>query len=62
MNTSNTLLTKRQAGEVLAISERSVHTLIRRGLLPAVRFGGNVRIDPADLQTFIQRQKGVANA
>ena len=56
------VLTKKQAGDLLQITERSVHTLIRRGLLPAVRFGGTVRIDPADLRAFIVKQKGVAHA
>ena len=52
------LLTKKQAGRELAISERTVHDLIKQGLLPAVRFGGNVRITREDLQAFIERQKG----
>jgi putative molybdopterin biosynthesis protein len=51
------LLTKREAGRELSVSERTVHSLITQGLLPVVRFGGNVRIDRADLEAFIQRQK-----
>jgi len=55
------LLTKRQAGREMAVSERTVHDLIRQGLLPAVRFGGNVRITRNDLQAFIERQKTGGN-
>jgi excisionase family DNA binding protein len=52
------LLTKKQVACELAISERTVHTLIKQGQLTVVRFGGNVRIDRADLLDFIRRQKG----
>lgn len=51
-------MTYRQAAEVLGVSERSVWTLVDQGALPAVRFGGSVRIDPADLRAFIERAKG----
>ena len=51
------LLTKKQTARELAISERTLHTLIRQGRLPVVRFGGNVRIDRVDLLAFIHRQK-----
>ena len=61
------LLSKKQAGRELGVSERTVHGLIKQGLLPAVRFGGNVRIDRRDLLAFVQQQKtaqagGGANA
>ena len=51
------LLTKKQAGRELAVSERTVHALLQQGLLPVVRFGGSVRIDRSDLLAFIERQK-----
>ena len=56
--TPTLLLTKKQAGRELSVSERTVHALIQQGLLPVVRFGGNVRIDRTDLLAFIHRQKG----
>lgn len=51
------LLSKRQAGRELGVSERTVHNLLKQGLLPVVRFGGNVRIDRRDLLAFIQARK-----
>ena len=67
MNTPNEtaqalLLTKKQAGRELGVSERTVHDLLKQGLLPAVRFLGSVRIHRDDLLAFIQKQKGVARA
>lgn len=52
------LLTYAQAAEVLGVTGRTVQTLVSTGELPAVRFGGSVRIDPADLRTFINERKG----
>jgi len=51
------LLTYRAAGRVLGVTERTVWTYVQRGELPAVRFGGSVRIDPADLRVFINKAK-----
>lgn len=61
-NDAPRLLTYRQAAEILGVVDRTIYNLVRRGALPAVRFGGNVRIDPADLQAFIAKAKGVARA
>lgn len=52
------LLTYREAAKVLGVTERTLWMLVDRGLLPAVRFGRSVRIDPADLRAFIERGKG----
>lgn len=51
------LLTYKQAGELLGVTERTVWTLVSDGELPAVRFGRSVRIDPADLRAYIDRCK-----
>ncbi|HMN96930.1 MAG TPA: helix-turn-helix domain-containing protein [Phycisphaerales bacterium] len=51
------LLTYREAAKVLGVTERTVWTLVAGGVLPAVRFGRSVRIDPADLRAFIERSK-----
>lgn len=53
------LLTYKQAGELLGVTERTVWTLVADGELPRVRFGRSVRIDPADLRAYIDRCKGV---
>jgi excisionase family DNA binding protein len=54
------LLTYKQAGVVLGISDRQVWTLVNNDELVAVRFGGSVRIDPADLRDFIDQRKTAA--
>ena len=56
------LLTKREAAHHLRVTERTIHNLIDRGLLPVVRFGSSVRIDRADLLEFIRQQREVAHA
>ena len=38
------LLTYKQAGDLLGVTERTVWTLVDHGELPAVRFGRSVRI------------------
>lgn len=53
------LLTYKEAGEYLGVTDRTIFTLVAAGELPAVRFGRSVRIDPADLRRFIQRGKAV---
>lgn len=54
------LLTYKQAGELLGVTERTVWTLVADGALQAVRFGRSVRIDPADLRGYIDRCKSAA--
>lgn len=55
---SQSLLTYREVAKTLRVSERTIWTLVKRGELPAVRFGHSVRIDPADLRAFIEQAKG----
>lgn len=56
------LLTYKQAGVLLGVTDRTVWTLVADGELPAVRFGRSVRIDPADLRAFIDRAKTAKGA
>ena len=51
------LLTYQQAAEVLQVTDRTVYELVRTGRLKVARFGGSVRIDPRDLDAFIQQAK-----
>lgn len=55
---SQSLLTYREVAKTLRVSERTIWTLVKRGELPAVRFGHSVRIDPVDLRAFIEQAKG----
>lgn len=56
------LLTYSQTAEILGVTERTVRTLVSTKALPTVRFGGNVRIDPADLRAFIENAKRARKA
>jgi excisionase family DNA binding protein len=51
------LLRLRQAAETLEVSEVTVRRLIRRGELPAVRIGGQLRVPQADLLAYITTQR-----
>jgi excisionase family DNA binding protein len=51
------VLTKKQAAKSLQVCERTITSLILSGKLRALRFGRNVRIDPADLEAFIASTK-----
>lgn len=54
------LLTYKQVGNLLGVTERTIFTLVADRKLPAVRFGRSVRIDPADLRAYIDRCKATA--
>ena len=60
--TSPQLMTAREAAQTLAISERTLWTLTRRGDVRTVRFGRAVRYDVADLNAMVERAKGRAGA
>ena len=47
------LLTGKDTGILLRCSERTVRSLITRGLLPAIKVGGATRIKRSDLDAFI---------
>lgn len=52
------LLTARQTAAALALSERTVFRIIRSGALPALHINGCLRIDTADVRTYVDRLKG----
>lgn len=52
------LLTKRDAAELLCITERTLDNYRSEGRILAVKLGkGAVRFDPVDLRNFIDRSK-----
>ncbi len=53
------LIKPRDAAAYLACSERTLFSLTKNGIIPAVRFDGSrmVRYDKADLDSFIQAAK-----
>ena len=59
------LLTVADVARRLRCSERRVRGLIASGALPALRDGRNVRITPADVDTYVealQQLRGLASA
>jgi excisionase family DNA binding protein len=51
------LLKSPQAAKALAISERKLSSLTKRGEIPCVRIDRAVRYDPADLRAWIAQKK-----
>lgn len=54
------LWTCREAAAALSISERTLWKLTNEGDIPCVRIGRAVRYDPADISTWIEAQKSIA--
>jgi len=52
------LVRPRDAARMLALSERTLWSMTRAGLLPCVRVGKSVRYDPTDLAAWVQGAKG----
>ena len=52
----NQLLRPRDAAKLLAISERMLYTLTKRGDIAAVRMGKAVRYTQAELAAFVSKQ------
>lgn len=50
----NELLTVREVAPKLKMSTGRVYELIRTGVLPAARFGKQVRVDPEKLRAFVE--------
>jgi excisionase family DNA binding protein len=52
------LLTVKAFTEALNVSVPMGYKLIRDGAIPVVRIGSAVRIDPRDLEEFIEQRRG----
>jgi excisionase family DNA binding protein len=50
-------MTVREAAQHLRVSPTSIHNYISNRQLPAIRLGRAVRIQPADLASFIARHR-----
>jgi len=54
------LLTAREAADRLAVSLRTLRSIIGKGALPVVRVGARgLRVHPEDLDLFIEERRGV---
>lgn len=52
------LLTTRDVAQIARVTTRTVKNWIASGKLPVIRLGRNVRIDPNDLQKYINENRG----
>ena len=52
--TSITLLKVSEAARILDVSEARAYELLRTGLLPCVRIGRQIRLNPDRLREFIE--------
>jgi excisionase family DNA binding protein len=51
--------TPKSLASYLALSERTVREMLRRGALPSYRVGGARRIDPTDVASYLaERREG----
>lgn len=55
------LMTSRDAAKYLCISERKLWDMLKNNEIPSVRFGRAVRVDRSDLDSFIQKAKGICH-
>lgn len=51
------LLTTAEVGEMLSLRPRTIASLIVRGDLPAIRLGGQWRIDPDELEVALRQPR-----
>jgi len=58
----STLLTKKESAELARVSPATMHRWTKEGGLPSVHIGGVVRIDQADLETFLGKKLNPAPA
>ena len=54
---SPNLLTLQQTAKKLGCSVQTVSTLTKSGQLPRIQIGSIIRIDPRDLEKFIESRK-----
>lgn len=57
---ASTFFTERTLAEYLSVSDRTVRNWIRRGDLPSYKLGAARRIDPADVEDFLARNRDEA--
>jgi len=52
-----TFFTERTLAAYLAVSDRTIRNWIRRGELPSYKLGASRRIDPADVDAFLEARR-----
>lgn len=56
-STAPTFFTERTLADYLAVSDRTIRNWIRRGELASYKLGAARRIDPADVDAFLVRNR-----
>lgn len=54
---SEAFFTERTLAAYLAVSDRTIRNWIRRGELASYKLGASRRIDPADVDAFLERRR-----
>jgi excisionase family DNA binding protein len=54
---TETFFTERTLAAYLAVSDRTIRNWIRRGELPSYKLGASRRIDPADVDAFLESRR-----
>lgn len=49
------LLSADQAGELLGVTTRTLHTLSKKGELPCIKMGRRVKYDQRDIEGYVNR-------
>ena len=57
LNSHIRLLNAYEVAELLGISKSKVYQLLNEGLIPVIRLGGSLRVDPSDLAQYIDQCK-----
>jgi excisionase family DNA binding protein len=57
---TETFFTERTLAAYLSVSDRTIRNWIRRGELPSYKLGASRRIDPADVDAFLEARRDEA--
>jgi excisionase family DNA binding protein len=54
------LLSPKELATRLGISDRTARSMIESGRMPSLKIGGLTKVEPAEVDAYLARQKGVA--
>ena len=54
------LLSVRRTAARLSLNRQTTYRLIRNGVIPAVRVGGSIRVDPRELDEWLAKHRTAA--
>jgi excisionase family DNA binding protein len=53
-NISDSYWCKKDIAKYFAVSTRKIEHMMKKGLLPYIKFGGSVRFDPEKVKAFVE--------